>query len=512
MKQIMESGPIPSASYPLVAEALQAKGLGSREFSGAGGRDMVGSYSRVPWTGWISAIEQSKQQAYFPIYQSRRRAWMVVILSVLAAGIAAFYLAKGLSRPIFKLINAAKKVADNKLDQKIEISSEDELGDLAETFNDMVWALRSYSELQVDRLIEEKTKTESVIFSIADGLIMTDSSGKIQILNQRAARAFGLERKSETPSNPWVWVGKNILEIVDDAQVKEMMRQALAEQGAETLKEVQVVSEGENRHYQLTSERVVNPRNGKILGVVTVVHDVTLERELDKLKESFLHSITHDLRNPMTSIQGFTKFLIDQKSGPVNDAQKTMLETMDRASSRFLAMIDDILDIAKMEAGKLEITVKPFALDPVLDTLHKIYQPMADRRKIDLQVNWQVPQRPVMMDGDENQIERVTGNLIANGLKFTPMDGRVWVQVRDLPDRIEIAVTDSGPGIPEEFRQKVFDKFQQLGAGKQKGGTGLGLTICKHFVELHGGQIRVDQGEDGKGAKFSFWIPKRTAA
>ncbi|OGR89480.1 MAG: hypothetical protein A3A86_00145 [Elusimicrobia bacterium RIFCSPLOWO2_01_FULL_60_11] len=509
MKKILESGPVDAQSHPLVAEALLARTVGSKQFKEADGRDAVGSYARVKWTGWVSAIEEPMESAYFPIYASRRRAFWVVIFSVLAAGLSAFWLAKGLSRPIFKLIAAARKVAENDFDQNVDIRSNDELGDLAETFNMMIWELRRYSELHVDRLIEEKTKTESVIFSIGDGLVMTDGAGKIEIMNQRAARAFLLEGASGASGNPWAWVGKNILEAVTDVQVKEMLRQAMAEQGSKASRDIRVQEGEAARHYQLSSERVVNPRSGKVLGVVTVVHDVTLERELDEMKDSFLHSITHDLRNPMTSIQGFIKFLIDQKSGPINDAQRTMLETMDRASARFLDMINDILDIAKMDAGKFEIKLRSFFLDDVLGNLEKIYQPMAERRRIELKFFWDAGQRPVAMTADEGLIERVTGNLIANALKFTPLEGHVRVHVRDLPERIEVSVEDSGPGIPEDSRRKVFEKFQQLANdNRQKSGTGLGLAISKYFVELHSGEIRVEAGEGGKGARFVFWIPK----
>ena len=511
MDKIYRDGPIASDKHPLVAEALQGGSIGSKEFKDDQGQDMVGSYSQVKWTGWVSVIEQPKKIAFAPILQTRRRAVLIVVLAILVAGVAAFYLAKGLSKPIFKLIDAARKVGQNKFDQAVDINSDDELGDLADTFNDMVWALKSYSELQVDRLIEEKTKTESVIFSIADGLIMTDSTGKIQILNQKAVRVFALDAKSDQPSNPWSWVGKNILDVIDDDQVRQVLKKVLAEHGAHAFKEISVSDAQETRHYQLSSESVVNPRTGKDLGVVTVVHDVTLERELDKLKESFLHSITHDLRNPMTSIQGFVKFLLDEKSGAINEMQKSMLLTMERASERFLVMINDILDIAKLEAGKLQIEIKTFPLDPILENLENLYQPLADKRFVKFEVLWNARARPVLMNADENLTERVLGNLFANALKFTPSEGKITVSVEDLPEKIQISVNDTGPGIPDAYREKIFDKFQQLGLGKQKGGTGLGLTICKYFVELHRGRVWVEPGENGKGSKFAFWIPKNLA-
>ena len=346
------------------------------------------------------------------------------------------------------------------------------------TFNDMVWALRSYRELQVDRLIEEKTKTESIIFSIADGLVMTDSLGKIQIMNRRAIEAFGIGLGEQGKSDPWSWVSKNILDVVTEPQMKGVLENVISAKDPQSLQEVIVSAGQEVRHYQISSERVVNPRNRRELGLVAVVHDVTLERELDKLKENFLHSITHDLRNPMTSIQGFIKVLSDERAGPVNETQKGMLDTMDRASVRFLAMISDILDIAKIEAGSFEPNLSDFELDPMLETMSKIYQPMAEKRKISLNVTWLAKSRPVKIRADENLIERVIGNLVANALKFTSMNGQVSVKVEDGPDRLQISVSDTGTGIPEDMRKKVFDKFQQAVTGATEGWNRFGSDHC----------------------------------
>lgn len=262
MKKILESGPIPAPDHPLVREALQARTIGSKEFKDSMGQDMVGSYALVKWTGWVSAIQQQKKGAFAPIYQTRTRAWIVIILSILLAGVSAIYLSKGLSRPIFEIIEAARKVAENNFDQQVKISSDDELGNLAETFNEMVWALRSYHDLQVDRIIEEKTKTESVIFSIADGLIMTDHTGKIQIMNQRAAHVFDLDGDRSKQANPWNWVGKNILDVIKDDSVHEVLKKALMESGSQT-KEITMTHGEDVRHYQMSSESVVNPKTSQ---------------------------------------------------------------------------------------------------------------------------------------------------------------------------------------------------------------------------------------------------------
>lgn len=498
--------------HPIVSEAIQKLSGGSKQYKDEQGRSFIAGYAAVKSAGWAVVIEQPTETAFLPIYETRRRALWIVFFSVFVAAFIAFFFARHLSRPIFSLIEGAKKVAERDFDHIVHPTSHDEVSDLTKTFNEMVKELKRYNDLQVDRIIEEKTKTEAVIFSIADGIVLTSEQGEIQLMNDRAVQIFGLGYEiplgKHQGAEPERFIGKNFLELMKDLQMKNVLGELLSKPEENLIREV-VLSAGDyQQNYQLTSELVHTPRTHRKVGVVTVIHDVTLERQIDQMKENFLHSITHDLRNPLTSILGFLKFLLEGIPGPVNEQQKQMLEIIDRASERLLGMINDILDIAKIEAGKLEIELTPINFVAILNDIKTLYQPLADKKAISLELKIPPKLREELPGvlGEPNQIERVVGNLCANAIKFTPSSGQVTLEMEDFPDRIQVAVSDTGPGIPEEYLQKVFDKFQQV-KGQRKGGTGLGLTISKYFVELHKGQIWVES-QLGKGSRFVFWIPK----
>lgn len=504
---------VSAKDHPLVQEALQNRTIGSREFKDASGETLVGAYARVRSTGWACIIEQPEKSAYYAVYETKKRAYFILWISLLSAGLIAFFFAKDLSRPIFALIYGAQKVAKGDFNHHVNVETEDEMSDLAGTFNDMVKSLRQYSELQIDRIISEKTKTEAIVFSIADGIILTDNSAKIQLVNEKAAVLLSLCQAEPAASpDPRPWLGKNLFDACGNPLARQSLQDVFGQQEERVVKEISLIAP-EERYYQITAEPVYRPNTSKKIGVVFAFHEVTLEREMDKLKETFLHSITHDLRNPMSSIMGFVKFLRDGVGGPLTDQQGKMLDTMQKAGGRLLGMINDILDIAKVEAGKLELHVEVFNAAAIVDDVCAMYQGLATRKSISLEAIFPpgADKSKLSAEGDASMFERVVSNLTANALKFSPHNSPVKIQLDDFPDRIQISVQDAGPGIPENYRDKIFDKFHQLGASgdSAKGGTGLGLTICKHFIELHGGKIWVES-KLNEGSKFIFWIPKKT--
>ncbi len=506
---------VSAKDHPLVTEALQNRSIGSREFSGAEGDILVGAYARVKSTGWVCVIEQPKQSAYYAVYETRKRANAILWLTLLASGLISFFLAKDLLKPIFALISGAQKVAKGDFSHSVKVDTEDEMSDLAGTFNDMVKSLRQYSDLQIDRLISEKTKTEAIVFSIADGIILTDNAGKIQLVNEKAAMILSLcGEKPEPSTDPRPWLGKSLFDSIGKSSVQAVIREVFDLQQVNVAKDLSFTAP-EVRHFQATAEPVFRPGSAKKIGVVIAFHEVTLEREMDKLKETFLQSITHDLRNPLSSIMGFVKFIRDGVGGPVTDQQGKMLDTVQRAGGRLMSMVNDILDIAKFEAGQLEPRMEPVNVASQVEEIAALYESLARRKNISLDLIFPlgVDKATLSVKADASMIERVISNLAANALKFSPHDSSVRITVENLPDRVQISVEDHGPGIPDNYKEKIFDKFQQLATPSDtgKGGTGLGLTICRYFVELHHGQIWVES-KLNEGSKFIFWIPKEPAA
>jgi signal transduction histidine kinase len=205
----------------------------------------------------------------------------------------------------------------------------------------------------------------------------------------------------------------------------------------------------------------------------------------------------------MGAIKGFVEFMIKEIPGPVNEAQKKMLISIDRASFRLLGMINNILDVAKMEAGKMEIKLAPVNLREVAARVIELMESLGQRKHIRFELEGP-PE--LLVNADSGLMERMFTNLIGNAIKFTPENGVITAGMADDGETITAWVRDTGDGIPPEYLDKVFEKFEQV-KGQKAGGTGLGLTICKYVASAHLGRIWAES-EPGKGAKFVFSIPK----
>lgn len=482
---------------PIVKDALQAVSVGASEYTLSNGNRIVGAYAPVPAMGWGVIIEQLKSEAFITERKSRIQASIVGLSVIVIAIVIAFFMARNLSRPIMHLINGAERVAAGDFTVQVDVHTQDELSDLSRTFNSMTRKLKEYADLQVDKIIAEKTKTEAIIFSIADGIIMTDHTGTIQLINNQALQIFDI------PPDPEGFEGKKIYELVPKKPIIKTLQEIIANPQRDDIREIDL-SIGETARFYKVNAGNVKALKGENLGIVTVVHDITLEKQIDNLKEEFLHSITHDLRNPMTSIKGFLKFLLDGVAGEINEQQKKMLTTMDRASEKLLALINDILDIAKLEAGKLDIVLEQTNVCEMGTHVIEVAQGIAQKKKITFEFSFDESLNPINVDN--KLVERVITNLIGNAVKFTPDEGHIILEIKNEDNNIRVAIIDNGDGIPPDYIDKVFDKFKQV-AGQRKGGTGLGLTICKYVVESHRGRIWVES-KLGVGSKFIFTIPK----
>jgi NtrC-family two-component system sensor histidine kinase KinB len=495
---VLAQNKTPATNLPIVSQVMKAVTVGSSEYvQPKTGKKIVGAYAPVKGLGWGVIIQQDKDEAYISVHRMQNQAAMLIVIAVLAAALLAYFIARGLTRPIVTITKAARRIAAKDFTSRVTVATRDELQELAETFNEMTAELERYDNMQVNKIIEEKTKTEAVIFSISDGILMTDRDGRLQLVNANARELIGIPDSG--------WQGQPLASFDKNPVLMRTLQDVLAtSHGMAGSKEVALSSGDLMRYYRLFSGEVTTPDKHDKIGFVTVLRNITLEKELDRMKEDFLHSITHDLRNPMTSIRGFLKFLIDGVAGPVTDQQKKMLGTMDRASLRLLGLINDILDIAKLESGTITVNLAPADLRMIAQKTLEISEGSAMKKSIKLVL--ECPEDLAKIQCDPELMERVFLNLVGNAIKFTPENGTITIRLRETGNDIEAAVCDTGEGIPPEYLNKIFDKFQQV-AGQRKGGTGLGLTICKHVVEAHRGQIWVES-KLGEGARFIFTVPR----
>jgi signal transduction histidine kinase len=224
-------------------------------------------------------------------------------------------------------------------------------------------------------------------------------------------------------------------------------------------------------------------------------------------KSEFLANMSHELRTPLNAIIGFSEVLTDRMFGELNEKQEEYLKDIYASGTHLLSLINDILDLSKIEAGRMELELTDFHLPTALDNALTLVRERAGRRSIALQMS--VDERLGEIRADERKVRQVVLNLLSNAIKFTPEGGRIEVQAAPKDGEVEVSVSDTGVGIASEDREAIFEEFRQVGTAEKKAeGTGLGLTLCRKFIELHGGRIWV-KSQVGAGSTFTFTIPER---
>jgi signal transduction histidine kinase len=228
----------------------------------------------------------------------------------------------------------------------------------------------------------------------------------------------------------------------------------------------------------------------------------------NQAKSEFLASMSHDLRTPLNAIIGFSELLKQKTPGELNEKQEHFVDNILSSSKHLLALIDDILDISKIEAGKIELAIEEISVPSVTDDVLVLIKEKAARHKVILKTEFDP--RLEVIEADKTKFKQILFNLLDNAVKFSKEEGgAVTIKTKKTDDTAEISVSDTGVGIKEKDMGKLFTKFLQLEFGRKIGGTGLGLTITKQLVELHGGKIRVES-KYGEGSTFTFSLPLKS--
>jgi len=234
-------------------------------------------------------------------------------------------------------------------------------------------------------------------------------------------------------------------------------------------------------------------------------------KEIDQMKSDFLASVTHELRSPLTSLRMYIDLFLKGAAGELNEKAKKFLTIMNGSNKRLSRFIDDLLDMAKIERGKMEVKKEPLEILPIVSEIAQLMKPQSDEKNIEMTMDVPDNLPLVLIDGDRTR--QIITNLLSNAIKFTPEKGKISVKIQDEKEHIQVSINDTGIGIPPEQIGKIFDKFEQVKEIREKikgpKGTGLGLAIVKSLVEAQGGRIWVES-EVGKGSTFYFTLPKQT--
>ena len=237
-----------------------------------------------------------------------------------------------------------------------------------------------------------------------------------------------------------------------------------------------------------------------------IATNLELER-LNKIKTEFVSMVSHELRTPLTAIKGFVNIVFTGSAGPINDQQKRFLAIADNSIDRLSLIISDILDISRIESGQMKIDLKPISVDKILQDCYETHSSGTEAKKISLELNFDKKIPQVIADG--SRVKQVIDNLVSNAIKFTPENGKIRIDVEDLGDFVLFSIVDSGIGINKDDHENVFDMFYQTDSylTRKVGGSGLGLSISKSIIEMHGGKIWVES-ESGQGSIFRFLLPR----
>lgn len=374
-------------------------------------------------------------------------------------------------------------------------------------------------------LESEKGRLNAMVVSMVDGVVMTDSDLKITVINPAVKQLLGMQ-EMDSPT---------MFDIVEILRSQVNFKEKLEE----SLKLDRVVAPGEialdNRYLQLLVAPVKDPV-GESLGVVAIFHDVTETKELEQLREDFTSMMVHELRSPLDGIRKITEVLQKPETETDPQANKEFIQMIHKSSSEMLELVSDLLDIAKLEAGKIEIKPSEGSIASLLEDRQKYYQGLADEAKVELST--QLPESKLALASfDEGRVKQVLNNLLSNAIKFTDPGGKVVIEAfmhnqgtnihkeahdtgllwqfasdaelgADLGNALVVAVSDTGMGIRSEHAEDLFNKFKQFEASthSSKRGTGLGLAIAKGIVEAHKGIIKIGS-EEGKGTTVMFTIP-----
>ncbi|WP_075982175.1 ATP-binding protein [Bacillus massilinigeriensis] len=410
----------------------------------------------------------------------------------LAAGVAivlttifAFFLSTRITLPLRKMREAAFEVARGKFDTKVPILQHDEIGELAIAFNQMGRQLK----FNMNALKQEKEQLSSILSSMADGVITFNRDGTILITNPPA----------ELFLQNWFYEqGQKIVTSAVPSEVMELFQSAVDTE-KEQIGEVSI----QGRFWVIIVSPLYN--NKFIRGAVAVIRDMTEERQLDKLRKDFIANVSHELRTPISMMQGYSEAIVDGIAES-EEEKKEMAKVIYEESLRMGRLVNELLDLGRMEAGHIQLSFEKIEIQPFIQRIIRKFQGLAKEKGISISYNRNSTDDYFNLDSD--RIEQVFTNLIDNALKHTPNGGNVEVIEKADEKGLYIEICDSGSGIPEEDLPFIFERFYKADKARTRGsGTGLGLAIAKNIVSAHKGRITV-HSKVGQGTTFSFFLPR----
>lgn len=427
---------------------------------------------------------------------SRTALYALLVAGVGMAMILVIIVSRAILAPLKHLTASVKEIEQGNLNLVVAVRSRDEVGQLAEAFNAMTARLREFRRTDQAKLLRTQQTTQLAIDSLPDAVAVINPAGEIELANKTAQRLFHLTPETPVPETKLDWLDALYQQVL----VTQKPQEPKGYQSA-----LQVFDNGTERFF-LPHALPILDKSNDLAGITIVLVDVTRLRQLDELKSSLVSTVSHELKTPLTAIRMANHLLLSERIGPVTPKQaEVLVEERDNAN-RLQSIIDNLLDMSRIESGKTELHLRPMAP-------HEIAMEATDPLRATMQDNGLTLQVDVPVDlptvnADDTRIHHLLTNLLTNAIRYTPAGGEISVTADADDETVTFRVSDTGTGIPKAYIGRVFEKFFRV-PGQSGQGAGLGLAIAKEIIQSHGGTISVESRE-GKGTTFTFTLPRAT--
>ena len=418
----------------------------------------------------------------------RKRLWLASLVMLLVTGTASLWISRSFSDRVDRL----KKFSDRVADGDFRPIEADRSGDVMEALAISLNETAARLDRSIRTLTEERNLSSAILGSMVEGVAVVNASERLLFANPGFAEILGLDVPPQS--------GSALLEVVRQTELIEAVRQVL--KGEPRVEAEIVTGTLRQRFFAVT---VASVRAAETSGAVIVLHDISELRKLERVRRDFVANVSHELKTPLTAIQGFAETLL---AGAIDDSQNRgrFLEIILEHSRRLARLTDDLLKLSKMDADRLELEICRLSVPQFIESCVETAQRPAGEKDLRISVNLQEHLPDVA--ADRRRLAEVLQNLLDNAIQYTPPGGQIMLSASADGSEVTFTVSDTGIGIPQADQPRIFERFYRVDAARSRevGGTGLGLAIAKHLVEVHGGRIWVES-EVGQGAQFHFTVP-----
>ncbi len=395
-----------------------------------------------------------------------------------------------ISRPIVSLSDGIKAIVNKDYSKRIHLEQKDEFGELANAYNIMAEKLDEYEHSNLAKIKFEKSRIETIINQMNDGIIGLDEKNNILFLNAVAQGLLGLKQEDIA--------GKYAADV---ALKNDLMRTLMQESNRK--KELKIYADNKESYFQIDVFKVND--NAAVIGEVIILRNVTPFHELDEAKTNFIATVSHELKTPIAAIKMSTQLLEDQRIGNINTEQQELIQSINSDANRLLKITSELLNISQLETGHIQIKVEPVSCMEIIDQSLPSVQFHLQQKGITL--NKSIDPNLSQVLADKEKTSWVLINFLTNAIKHSNPSSHIDLIVSSVEDKVRFEVKDFGKGMEKKYLDRIFDRYYKIPENLTASGNGLGLTIAKEFIEAEMGKIWVES-TPGVGSTFGFDLPK----